>query len=342
MVMSKVKPSVKEIARIAEVSPGTVSNALNERPGVSEKTKRKIIAIAKELGYEWKHESPIKNQVIRIVIYKRSGHIVSDTPFFANLLEGMQKECRAANYEMLVTYITKGPDCQNQVEEIKSDNVAGYLIVATEMLAEDFALFTDIEKPIVFLDSYFPYEPFDFVLINNVEGAYQATKHLIDNGHKRIGYIHSSIYINNFFYRKQGFINALEDNGLNVDEDLWIAVEPTLDGAYRDLNNYLFGRNFPMPTAFFADNDIIAFGAMNALKEHGIKIPQDVSIVGFDDMPYCEISDPKITTVRVYKQQFGSIAIKRLIDKIQTGDQYRQKVEIFSDLVIRNSVRTLK
>jgi LacI family transcriptional regulator len=93
-----------------------------------------------------------------------------------------------------------------------------------------------------------------------------------------------------------------------------------------------------LPTAFFADNDIIAFGAINALKEKGISIPKDVSIIGFDDMPFCEITNPSLTTIKVFKQEMGGIAVKRLIEKINSNDSVTQKIEINTDLIIRNSV----
>lgn len=337
--MSKTKVNVQDIANLAQVSAGTVSNALNGRPGVSQATKEKIFKIADQLGYQRKGQSSAVNQAIRLIIYKRSGDIVTDTPFFAKLIEGIQAECRGADYEMLITHISKGPDCHSQLNELNNHSVAGCLILATEMLAEDFALFKNLKEPIVFIDSYFPCQRNDFVLINNVDGAYEATQYLIDNGHKSIGYIHSSTSINNFSYRKQGFINALSANGLAVKQDSWIGVRPSLDGAYQDTKQHLSETKSQLPTAFFADNDLIAFGAMSALKEAGYKIPDDVSIIGFDDLPYCEISDPNMTTVRVHKQHFGGIAVKRLIDKIKNNDPLRQKIEVCTELVIRNSVR---
>lgn len=343
--MPKVKVNVQMIAELANVSPGTVSNALNDRPGVSIDTKQKIIEIADQLGYVKKNTSSSTARGIRIIMYKRTGHILSDTPFFSNLIEGMQKECRAANYEMLISHITKGPDSEGQIQELKQenvDNLVGFLILATEMLEEDFDLFEGIEKPIVFMDSYFPRKQSNFVLINNFDGAYQATQHLIDNGHKNIGYLASSIPINNFYHRKQGFVSALQDNQLPVDEKYWFSVKPTLDGAYHDTISHLTNNNQPLPTAFFADNDIIAFGALSAFKERGIDIPRDVSIIGFDDMPYCEIAEPKMSTVHVNKQQFGAVAVKRLIDIIENNDSVKQKIEINTDLVIRNSVSNIK
>lgn len=339
--MNKRKVTIKDIALVANVSPATVSNALNDRTGVSNAIKDKIKKTACELGYT-KKVNTTRRSAIQIVMYKRNGYVVSDTPFFTNLIEGMQQECRSANLEMVISHVSKEGDYHTQIAEIKQDDVSGYLILATEMLNDDFALFDDIEKPVIFLDSLFPYKDKDFVLINNVQGAYLATEHLIDCGHTSIGYLQSSIYINNFNYRKQGFLGALAESNIEPDERLWFKLEPTLNGAYRDMRRLLSRGIDRLPTAVFADNDIIAFGAMSALKEFGIKIPEEVSIVAFDDMPYAVISDPKLTTIRVNKKQFGAIAVRRLLERINNDNIVKQKVEVNVELVKRNSVKIMR
>ena len=190
----KRKVSVQEIAKLANVSPATVSNALNNKPGVSEITRNRIKSIAQELGYKKSRERS-KHSAIRIIIYKRSGLVVADTPFFAYLIEGLHQQCRAAKLEMLITHITRDDgDFLTQVAEIKQDGVMGYVILATEMLEEDFVLFKDLKQPVVFLDSCFPYENQDFVLINNIQGAYIAVKHLIDEGPRKLCYLEFGLH----------------------------------------------------------------------------------------------------------------------------------------------------
>lgn len=339
--MGGKKVTIKDIALAANVSPATVSNAINNKMGVSKQTQEKIKRVALELGYTRK-VNRTRRLPIQIVIYKRSGIVVSDTPFFTQLIEGMQQQSRAANLDMVISHVSKEGDYHTQIAEIKQDDVSGYIILATEMLHDDYALFENIDKPIVFLDSLFPYKDKDFVLINNGQGAYLATQHLIDYGHRSIGYLHSSVYINNFHYRKQGFLGALAENNITADRDSWFEVEPTLNGAYRDTHRLLSKGIKELPTAFFADNDIIAFGAMSAFKEFGIKIPEQVSVVAFDDMPYCEISDPKLTTIRVNKKELGAITVKRLLEKINNTDAVSQKIEMNVELVKRNSVLMIK
>ncbi len=334
------KINLEDIAEAVGVSKATVSNALNDRGGVSEKTRQEILVTAENMGYKkFKKKKNQFEKYIRIILYKKHGFVVSDTPFFLNVIEGIQRQCRQQNYELLISHVS-GKD-ENPAEINGGENVSGYLLLATEMLKEDLRKFNHIDKPLVLLDSYFQYEDYDYVLINNKSAAYKATNYLIDKGHQEIGYLHSSKYINNFKFRKIGFKKALQDSDIDINKDYWYQIEPTLEGSYRDMKNQLNQKNKKLPTAFFADNDIIAYGAVKALKENGVKIPEQVSIVGFDDMPYCEITSPKITTIRVFKQYIGKLAVNRLIEKIEEEDQVNQKIEVNCEIVERESVKDL-
>lgn len=338
-----MKIKLKDIADAADVSVATVSLALNNKKGVSEEKREEIIRIAREMGYSLENlEKKNTEKIIRFIIYKRHGFVVSDTPFFSNLIEGIQRECRENQYEMVISHITKNEEnYQEIIENIKEDNASGVILLATEMYKEDLNNFIDINKPIVLLDSYFKHEDFDYVVINNSSASYKATEHLIENGHREIGYLQSSVYINNFYYRESGFTEALNDNQISLKDDYVYKLEPTLEGSYKDMKKLLKDRKNELPTTFFADNDIVAFGAMRALKENGIKIPADVSIVGFDDMPFCQVSSPRLTTIKVYKQEIGRLAVKRVLEKINGDDNIIQKIEVATELVERDSVKRI-
>lgn len=332
-----MKPTVKDIAKIANVSPATVSNALNNRKGVSDEIKQVVLKVAKELGYS--RESVSERNNIRLVIFKRHGKVVTDTPFFSNLIEGIEKECRTQGFELLISHVSiLDKDYRENIAGMLTDNSSGMLILATEMLEEDLELFSGYLYPMVLLDSCFRYSNADSVLINNEDAAYRATSYLIEGGHKDIGYLSSSAYINNFYYRRQGYLDALNRHGISPNKVNQISLEPTMDGAYRDMSAYL-RNNKNIPTAFFADNDTIAFGAMRALKENGIRIPDDVSIIGFDDLPFCEITSPRLTTIKVYKQELGSVAVRRLMKLINENDNLVQKIQIDTELIVRESVK---
>lgn len=335
-----MKLTVKDIAKAANVSPATVSNALNNRKGVSEEIKQNVLKTARELGYT--KETASDKNTIRLVIFKRHGYVVNDTPFFSSLIEGIEKECRQQGYELLVSHISiMEKDFREITAGLNNDSASGMLILATEMLREDLDLFSNYRNPIVLLDSCLRDSNINSVLINNEDASFRATSYLIENGHTEIGYIGSSAFIKNFFYRRQGFLDALHEFKIAVKKEYLISVEPTMEGAYRDMSAYL-ENNKNLPTAFFADNDTIAFGVMRALKEKGVNIPKDVSIIGFDDMPFCEITSPRLTTVKVFKQEMGSTAVKRLMSLMTEGSGPSQKIQINTELIVRDSVRDQK
>lgn len=336
-----MKTIMLDIAKVAGVSPGTVSNALNNKKGVGKETKERILQIAQQMGYN--RENKEETKIIRFVMFKKHGFVVSDTPFFSELLEGIESECRANGLEVVVSQVIESEHSENDIKEIiKQKHIDGMLLLATEMIESDLEFFRNLDIPVVILDNYFNGADYDQVLINNTQGAYQAVKYLVDNGHKEIGCLGSSKLINNFRERYEGFQKALIETNLRINHQYEVVLEPTLEGAYRDMKEVLSDKNFKLPTAYFAFNDIIAFGAMRALKESGIKIPDQVSIIGLDDMPFCEISRPRLSTIKVYKRYIGKIAVRRLIEKIADHDEATLKIEINTELIERESVKKYK
>ncbi|MEN8076011.1 LacI family DNA-binding transcriptional regulator [Clostridioides difficile] len=336
-----MKTIMQDIAKIAGVSPGTVSNALNDRKGVGKDTKEKIIKIAEEMGY-FRNTKKNEGKVIRLIKYKKNGHVVADTPFFSSLIEACEKECRKNGYELLISQVVYGEHTKEDVHKIVNHHkIDGILLLATEMDESDFKYFEGIEIPMVVVDSYFKEIDYDYVVINNTKGAYSATKYLIDKGHKNIGLLGSNIEIKNFKYRVEGYIKTLNTFGIEFNENNNIYVDPTIEGAYGDFKVYLEKNKDNLPSAFFALNDIIALGAMKAMNEVGISIPNDISIVGFDDIPFSSYSNPGVTTVKVHTKTMGKTAVKRLMEVIENDVEITLKIEINTEFIERESVKNL-
>ena len=332
-----MKTSIRQISKITGFSPATVSNALSGKRGVNKDTAEKILAVAKERGYI--SETKITN--IKFVIYKKTGEIISDTPFFSSLIEGVEAESRASGYKTEICNLDKSSDEFDQLlEQILNDSASGILLLATELNEEDVKIFEKAVSPLIVVDSWYGKLKFDSVLINSTDSVHNAVEYLISKGHHEIGYLRSEIRIKNFSYRAQGYKRALIQKRIPVNEDYQVNLRPTMDGAYRDMDKYL-ASNPKLPSAFVADNDIIALAAIKALKQHGYKVPRDVSVIGFDDLPFCGISSPSLTTIRVFKQDMGRMAVKRLIDKIQNKNSIHTKTEICTEFVERESVRAL-
>lgn len=333
-----MKVSISEISKVTGFSPSTVSNALNNKKGVGAKTVEIILKAARECGYQVK--SKITN--IKLVVYKNSGLVVSDTPFFSSLIAGVESESRKSGYETSIFNLDRSsPHYEQNMNQLITDQRSAILLLATELSEEEARTFEKISMPLVVLDSWFENSAFTSVLINNTDSVVQAVQYLIDHGHRRIGYLMGSVRIQNFIYRELGYQRAMLRSGLSLNPEFSVPLLPTMDGAYSDMNRFLEQKP-ELPTTFFADNDIIALGAMKALQNHGFQIPQDISIIGFDDIPFCSISTPPLTTIRVFKQEMGQTAVRRLIEMIQNETQVKTKTQICNEFVERDSVRRMK
>ncbi len=339
-----MKVRIQDIAERAGVSSATVSNALNGKGGVSEKKQKQILSLAREMGYVFERSSLTHREYIRLVIFKRHGLVVMDTQFFAEVMESMTREARQHSYELLITHIhmEKDQSYLEQIQEICSEECAGIILLATEMYTEDVALFTHTKAPLLVLDSLFRHENLNCVVINNYEAGYMAVQRLVAMGHRRIEHVTASVRCNNMRYRRKGFEAAMAENHLELTPDSLWQVTPTLEGAYRDMLDLLDQRRKPLPTAFFIANDVMAVGCVRALQEKGIHIPRDVSIIGMDDVDICQVSNPPLSTIRVYREDIGRIAVKRLISMMEANaPRSVQKTEVSVMLMDRRSIRDL-
>lgn len=332
----------KDLAQLLGVSPSTVSMVMNNKPGISDATRKMIFDKLTELGSPLPSHaaSPQAIDFIYFVIYKKHGKVVGDTPFFSQLIEGIEQSAKASGYNLQIAYFNEGNHISSTLPLIHSTECKGLLLLATEMSAGDAAGFMSLGCPMILLDSYFDQLPIDTIVINNSQAARNATRTLIENGHRKIGYLHSAFHINNFSERKDGFYHEMRQNGLEVSPAFEYKLTPTVDNAYSDMKEIL-ARDPEMPTAFFADNDIIALSAMRALKEKGYRIPEDISIIGIDDMPTCVLMDPPLTTMHVPKHQMGVLAVKRLIEKINRKSQEILTIQIRTSLTKRSSIFNL-
>jgi len=333
---------VRDIAVKAKVSPATVSNALNNKPGVSSKVAERILRIASEMGYDPpKSKAEPERKYIRMVVYKSHGLVVMDTQFFAELIESVQRECRSEGLELIITHLhARDTDLSTRAQEIRNEECMGILLLGTEMSPEELLLFTPCKSTLVVLDNLFRHEHVHSVVMNNYDAGFQATNAMYEAGHREIGHITSTVSFSNVRYRRKGYQASLLLKGIQLTpESLWY-VTPTLEGAYQDMIKLLDSER-KLPTAFFAGNDIMAIGCMRAMQEKGIRIPEDVSIIGMDDMALCLVSNPPLSTVKVFRHEMGVAAVQTLLSvaaRMKTGVL---KTELSVDLVKRGSVCVL-
>lgn len=337
-----MKVTAKEIAQQLGLSQAAVSLALRGRPGVSEATRRQVLAKAQKLGFappEHAQEDP--SNMIQLVIFKRHGKVVADTPFFQQLTEGVAERAQELGYHLSVTFFYASQDAAEQLHSLRTLKSVGIVLLATEMRSHDMELFAGIDLPIVLLDNYFTSVRYDSVGIDNRYGAWNAVRYLIECGHIQLGYLHSSVEIRNFAERYDGYLYGCRSLPEGVAKDSSrriVRVGSSAETAAKDMRAYLATEPM-LPSAFFADNDQIAAGCCRALLEEGIRIPQDISIIGFDDSSICTMMSPQLTTMGVHKKRMGGLAVSRLHERLQYHTPENVRTLIQPSIVVRGTVR---
>ena len=333
-----MKISIRDLSRMTGFSPATISNALNHKKGVSKETAEEVFRVARETGYL----SSNAVTKIRLLIFKKNGRIVEDTPFFQSLIEGFEEECHRLGYEMVISRADyRDPGYERQVRELLGEQGAAVVVLGTEMMDGDLEPYRNAPCPLVLLDHWSEAMNFNAVLINNADAARMMTDHLLDNGHTEVGYLRGNFRIKGFRSRFVGFQTALKKRKLPYREEYTVTLGTSLNTAYQDMLDYL-EKKPKLPTAFFADNDMIALGAMKALQEKGYRVPDDVSIGGFDDLPFSEICSPALTTLRVPNREMGKMAVRRVAEMIEgIAADAIIKTQVCPKIVYRSTVKRL-
>lgn len=330
--------NIRQISKETGFSPATVSNALNRKKGVNKQTAKKIFQVAERLGYQ----AGSRILGIRFVTFRKNGDIIDDSPFFPAVIEGVERQAKELGYETTFTRLDyKDPAFQEQLKSVFEDTKFLLIVLGTEMTEEDHLLFKGYKGRMILLDDWSDEMIFDGILINNTDSACMAVEYLVEKGHREIGYIKGNFRIKAFQYREYGYQRTMQKYKLEENTDYIVTVGTRLETAYEGMRAYL-SKNPKLPTAFFAENDVIALGAMRALKERGVQVPEDISIIGFDDISYGAISTPGLTTIHVYKQEMGEIAVRRLLDNINyKPSSVKTKIQVCTQFVERDSVKDI-
>lgn len=340
-----MRVKIKDIAERAGVSLATVSLVLNDRPGVSQKTREKVMHITRDLHYQRLYlQDPgrVKRGTIRFLKIAKHGLTVNrdHDVFIADYIDGLDRESRRLGYNLEIsTFHTT--DISNIIDSIQHADVDGVVVLGTELNYDDIRQLEQLDKPMVIIDTYYDYLNCNFVDMNNIDSVFQIITNFVENGHTRIGFIKTPSDVNNFRQRELGFGQTLRYFGLEYDDRYIYSVGSTFDGAYRDMLSIL-KKDSPLPTALFSSNDIIAYGCIKALKEYGVAVPEDLSIIGFDDLPMSAVMDPPLTTMWVSKGRIGGSSVQLLHSLLEQGSGLPPtKITICGKLVCRRSVKKL-
>ena len=339
-------PRIADIARAANISSSAVSLVLNNKGGISAGVRQKVIAIAEQMGYKpvpnGKYSPVNENITVKLLRIANHWRIADEgyNAFITEYMEGIESGVQAGRLKLEVSFFYRVP-----VEEIiasqKGMTADGLIVLGTELSAHELSFFTQLKQPIVFIDTYFPLSVFDCIDMDNADGVFRAIQYLYNNGHRNIGLIKSSYDTRNFRMREYGFREAMEYFSLPVQEKFVIDADPTFDGATNDLIKRL-DKCGSLPSAFFCMNDIMAYGCIKALRNQGLRVPEDVSIIGFDDLPSSSLSEPPLTTIHVSTRRIGLRALEKLAERIiNHSEEAPENILISGWLVARSSVRPL-
>ncbi|MCD6449459.1 MAG: LacI family DNA-binding transcriptional regulator [Thermotogaceae bacterium] len=332
--MKKKYVTIRDIAEKAGVSINTVSRALNNKPDISEETRKKILRIAKELGY-------VKNVAASSLRSRRTnivGVIIADSanPFYAEVLKGIEVASRKYGYQIILMNTERIYENEERaIEVLLQRRVDGLLITPVQDKTDDIKKLIERKVPFVIVGRHFEDLEVDEIHSDEVKGGYLATKHLIDRGRRNILMISGYLFKSAAYMRLEGYKKALKEHGITFKKDMVIVTDVDIEGGYRAVNQAIEkGIHFD---GIFCYNDLNAFGAMKALKEHGYRIPDDVAVVGYDDIVYSSLVCPSLTTVRIKKFEMGFEAFKMLVQKIKGRRKRRKRVILDVELVIRES-----
>lgn len=339
-------PSLRDVARHAQVSVGTASRALNNKANVLPETRPQVLKAATELGYKLQFRVPssvsTKMNTIGVVMKRDPGVHQRVDSFNYAILTGVEAECQKLGVTMMFSSIQvdRYSHATNIPPILEEDTIDGLVIIGAVLSDADISAAIPTDVPVVLIDAYDPHQERDSVLIDNYKGAYCAVSYLIAQGHTHIGLIASDGTADEFYgvrERRMAYLKALTDHDIPYthiqDSDLW-------HGSGYEAT-YKMMRQWPEVTAIFSCNDASAVGAVTALNEMGKRVPDDISIIGFDDTDDAVKTIPKLTTMYVDKVLMGALGVRRLYDRATDLHSVPIRTIIGTRLIERDSVKAL-
>lgn len=334
--MTKPRISLKDLALELGISISTVSRALKNHPDISVELTAKVQQLAAAKNYS---PNPLAMGLLKQQT-RMIGVIVPDivTHFYASIISGIEEVAKEMGYYIVIASSGESVEKEREsVENLLKTRVEG-LIVCLSQQTSDFDHFNrlvDMEIPLVFFDRVAQNMAVPSVTVDGAEAARQITRHFFKNGRRRIAYISGPDYLNISQQRKAGYLDGLNECGLTFDSGLLTTCNLNTNEAALATRELL--KMKPIPDAIFGINDTVAFAAMKEIRKHGLKIPEDIALVGFTDEFHATVVEPALTSVTHPTLQMGREAARLFFNRIEQGAGYAEKVVLPTTLVIRDS-----
>ncbi|NQT59516.1 MAG: LacI family DNA-binding transcriptional regulator [Bacteroidetes bacterium] len=308
--------TLKDIARIANVTAATVSLALNNKKGVSEGKAQEIKQIAVDLGYIRYQEEDVSGKTIHFVQILKPSQVWDDSYriFIADYLEGLTME--ASRHGLVIEAKTFETDnIASVLENLSSFNALGTVFLGAGLYPEDISILKRNRVQSVFIDVCYPGLGVDFIDMDNRECVYIIIEHLRKKGHTAIGLVQAEEQTPNFRMREEAFYSALNYYDLEWENDFHFTINKDQSIGQQQMHDQLTRLEL-RPTALFCVNDMIAYNCIHACQKLGIGIPEDIAVIGFDDLPASSIIRPQLTSINIPKKIIARRALQTLIDRI--------------------------
>ncbi|HEX9657081.1 MAG TPA: LacI family DNA-binding transcriptional regulator [Bacteroidota bacterium] len=336
------RPTIKDVAKKAGLSVSTVSLAINDSGYVSEETRKKVLQVVEELAY---HPS----RAARGLASRMSGnigfilsvdHFSEAEPFYTKIFLGTEFEARRHKYYILLTTVGSVFKEHESVPRFLLERNVDGVIIAGKINPELIDYIDQLGLPMVLVDYELPKKKISSVLIDNRKGASLAVQHLIGLGHREIGFVGGDIHHPSLAERFLVYKETLMENGITPNANLIVANEKGtgIKNGF-DAIHMMLSRG-AKPTAIFAANDAMAIGCMQWVRQQGMRVPDDIAFIGFDDIEPSSHVEPRLTTIKVFKEEMGTIAVRKIIDAVKTKSQTITNTYVPVELVARES--TLK
>ncbi len=329
--------TIKDVARRSGVSVSTVSRVLNNQPYVAEDLKQRVLEAIEELGYEPSRVA----QRLRMPKSRLIGVVFSDivNPFYIDVLRGIEHVVSQEGMSVMISNANADPKREEGIIRLMQlERAAGIIIAPTQEDSPAVAKIKETGLPITVIDRQMSNVQVDTVLVDNFNGSLSAIQYLIALGHTRVGVISGPLHLTTGRERYAGYLQAMSDAGIKVDSSL------TRFGDYRQSSGYALAQDLMTstnpPTALFVANNQMTIGALNAIHQMGRKIPDDVAVIGFDDLSWAVSLNPPLSTIAQPTFEIGVNAAELLLARLRNGDRPPRTVILKTQLVVRESCGT--
>lgn len=329
--------TLEDIAKKAGVSRSTVSRVVNDHPNVREDVRKRVQEVIQDTGYQphaaARSLASQHSWMLGLVLPRNVSSFFTD-PYFPRLTQGIAQSCNQFNYTLGLFLISTKDDEEKIYPRVSRKGLLDGVLLQSDQLGDKLMeqlIHSNI--PLVIIGRPFYNKDVSYIDVDNANAAFIATSHLIRLGYRRIGTITGMPTRTVSIDRKEGYIKALVERGKDIDVNLIVEGDFTEVGGYYAMQQMLPHK----PDAVFAASDMMAIGGMRAVREAGLRVPQDVAFVGFDDLPLTTMPEPRLTTMRQPVYQFGIKSVEILLDLIDNGIKPPRRVIMETELIIRDS-----